>query len=72
MMQNYYSTFQNCFLFRQATEYLIGNSEQFYCSQDTSHTGQVGTALYVAPELNTYGPKATYNQVNKFFVKIEE
>lgn len=29
---------------------------------DTSHTGQIGTALYVAPELNTSSLKATYNQ----------
>ncbi|XP_039282122.1 eIF-2-alpha kinase GCN2-like [Nilaparvata lugens] len=28
----------------------------------TSHTGQVGTALYVAPELNTFGVKASYDQ----------
>ncbi|XP_075223291.1 eukaryotic translation initiation factor 2 alpha kinase Gcn2 [Lycorma delicatula] len=31
-------------------------------SNITSHTGQVGTALYVAPELNTFGVKASYNQ----------
>lgn len=31
---------------------------------DTSHTGQVGTALYVAPELNTCLLKAMYNQVS--------
>ncbi|XP_054261632.1 eIF-2-alpha kinase GCN2-like isoform X1 [Macrosteles quadrilineatus] len=29
---------------------------------ETSHTGQVGTALYVAPELNTCCIKTTYNQ----------
>lgn len=32
--------------------------------EDTSHTGQVGTALYVAPELNTCLLKAMYNQVS--------
>lgn len=31
---------------------------------DASHTGQIGTALYVAPELNTCSLKATYNQVS--------
>lgn len=33
---------------------------------DGSLTGQVGTALYVAPELSTSGNKAIYNQVRKF------
>lgn len=32
---------------------------------DGSLTGQVGTALYVAPELTTSGNKAIYNQVRK-------
>jgi hypothetical protein len=32
---------------------------------DGSLTGQVGTALYVAPELTTSGNKAIYNQVIK-------
>jgi len=30
---------------------------------DESRTGQVGTALYVAPELIVTGRKITYNQV---------
>ncbi|XP_050438302.1 eIF-2-alpha kinase GCN2 [Adelges cooleyi] len=29
---------------------------------DTSQTGNIGTALYVAPELNNLGPKAVYNE----------
>ncbi|XP_025409124.1 LOW QUALITY PROTEIN: eIF-2-alpha kinase GCN2 [Sipha flava] len=29
---------------------------------DTSQTGNIGTALYVAPELNIFGPKALYNE----------
>uniref|UniRef100_A0A2S2NJY9 non-specific serine/threonine protein kinase n=1 Tax=Schizaphis graminum TaxID=13262 RepID=A0A2S2NJY9_SCHGA len=29
---------------------------------DTSQTGNIGTALYVAPELNILGPKAVYNE----------
>lgn len=38
---------------------------------ETSHTGQVGTALYVAPELNTNCIKATYNEVNySYFLHI--
>jgi len=31
---------------------------------DTSQTGNIGTALYVAPELNILGPKAVYNEVS--------
>lgn len=31
---------------------------------DTSQTGNIGTALYVAPELNIFGPKAVYNEVS--------
>lgn len=31
---------------------------------DTSHTGQIGTALYVSPELNNSGLSVLYNQVN--------
>lgn len=28
-----------------------------------SQTGNIGTALYVAPEINILGPKAIYNEV---------
>lgn len=38
--------------------------------EDTSHTGQVGTALYVAPELNTCLLKAMYNQVSFFSFRM--
>lgn len=31
-------------------------------SPDASYTGRVGTALYVAPELNTTATKVHYNQ----------
>lgn len=31
--------------------------------EDVSYTGQIGTALYVAPELNTSASKIHYNQV---------
>lgn len=31
---------------------------------DTSQTGNIGTALYVAPELNILGLKAVYNEVS--------
>uniref|UniRef100_A0A1B6C0L6 non-specific serine/threonine protein kinase n=1 Tax=Clastoptera arizonana TaxID=38151 RepID=A0A1B6C0L6_9HEMI len=49
-------------ILHKVTGHLIENNDTFHYSLDTSHTGQVGTALYVAPELNSYGPKATYNQ----------
>lgn len=29
-----------------------------------SQTGNIGTALYVAPEINILGPKAIYNEVS--------
>lgn len=31
---------------------------------NTSQTGNIGTALYVAPELSILGPKAIYNEVS--------
>jgi hypothetical protein len=37
---------------------------------DGSLTGQVGTALYVAPELSTSGTKAIYNQVRKLPLSV--
>jgi len=37
---------------------------------DGSLTGQVGTALYAAPELTTSGCKAIYNQVGKIALSL--
>ncbi|XP_026676040.1 eIF-2-alpha kinase GCN2 [Diaphorina citri] len=52
-------------LARELTGYILPpiDSTAFY-SHDTSHTGQVGTALYAAPELDSHGVKAMYNQVD--------
>ncbi|KAG8276527.1 Eukaryotic translation initiation factor 2 alpha kinase 4 [Homalodisca vitripennis] len=41
---------------------LLASHNQMLSMGEVSHTGQVGTALYVAPELNTCCLKATYNQ----------
>lgn len=32
---------------------------------DSSQTTNIGTTLYVAPELNILSPKAVYNEVNQ-------
>lgn len=37
---------------------------------DASQTSNVGTALYVAPELNILGPKAVYNEVSVHFLHL--
>lgn len=34
---------------------------------NASQTGNIGTALYVAPELNILGPKAVYNEVSELY-----
>ena len=53
-----------------AKDQVVGFAEVMSFSNDVgdfSLTGQVGTALYVAPELTTSGSKAIYNQVNISF-----
>uniref|UniRef100_A0A8D8LTM2 non-specific serine/threonine protein kinase n=2 Tax=Cacopsylla melanoneura TaxID=428564 RepID=A0A8D8LTM2_9HEMI len=52
-------------LSRELTGYVLPppvKSDTLYYSNETSHTGQVGTALYSAPELDSHGVKAMYNQ----------
>ncbi|KAI5707240.1 hypothetical protein M8J75_015941 [Diaphorina citri] len=55
-------------LARELTGYILPpiDSTAFY-SHDTSHTGQVGTALYAAPELDSHGKVDIYSLGIIFF-----
>lgn len=67
ILKCFHNSYLNLFL-RHIPDMDATHVQDFFV--DASQTSNVGTALYVAPELNILGPKAVYNEVSVHFLHL--